>query len=1040
MAEGAGRSWVRRYARQRACAAAVGVLAVAALAFAPAVALGDVGLEPPVSYPAAAGAHDVAVGDFNGDGRLDLATANATDGSFSILLGRAGGTFEPAVTTALGAVPSTVSAADFDGDGNLDLAFAIQTGNQVIVHWGTGTGSGFDTTKTTVTTPSRPWDAIGTDLDGNDRADLVTANRNESTISVFLADSGSRGFGPASDTRTDIFGGPVALAAGAVFGPKPQDIAVANQSNGSVTSFRGNGAAGWSAIGTYGVGGLDSQPNGVAIANIAGDGHGDIVTSNAGTNTATILPATDGGGPSGQQNTTLPAGSNPTGIVTGDFTGDGRADAAVVAHDSGKVLVLTSGGDLVPMIVVASYDAGTSPVRAGAGDFNDDGAADVAVASDSGSGAVRILLSHGAPTLAGQASASVAVGGALTSTVTLAGATPAASGTIAFDLYGPDDATCSGTPVTDTRTVAGNGAYTASPVTAPHVGTYRWVVSYSGDANNDAVTGSCTDANQSTVVTKAVTTVPVAATSPITVGQTAPASTTLSGGHSPTGSIVLKAYPTTDCSGPAAYSSDALTVSGNGTHTAAPVFTPATAGTYRWIASYDGDADNAAAASACGAAGAATVVGTFAPTLSPSVTSPVVVGGAVTMTATLAGGHSPTGSVTFAAYANATCTGAPAYSSGAVTVSGNGTYEPATAFTPTEAGTYRVLASYSGDANNEPVAGACGEAGASVDVSKATQTIAFPPPPDQLAGGAEVALTATASSGLAVTYTSTTTDVCTIIGITVRSVSVGTCSITASQPGDATFSAAPEVVRSFAVTDGTAPAPAPTPPTPPTPTPTPKPDKPKLTFDVPARVLLTNDTLTASCRLAGARLRRCTITVRTRSGQTLGSSTGTKTVRVRLTSKALALLARTPAGLTVRISAIATPAKANPVSTTRTTLLLRQNNPIPAAATFSGNGDRLTASEKRALTRLARQLRTGGATTVTCIGHTSRLLGPGDTHYTRTLSKRRAATVCDTLADAGLRVRYIVRGAGKSDPLAPNDTPAGRARNRRVEIIVTYRH
>src|SRR5262249_38046979 len=113
-------------------------------------------------------------------------------------------------------------------------------------------------------------------------------------------------------------------------------------------------------------------------------------------------------------------------------------------------------------------------------------------------------VAKAAPTLATQASGSVAVGrGAIADTATIAaGATP--TGTLTFSLYGPNDAMCLGAAAfTTTRAVAGNGAY-QSPAFAPTApGTYRWVASYGGDASNNGVSGACNDANESVVVTAA---------------------------------------------------------------------------------------------------------------------------------------------------------------------------------------------------------------------------------------------------------------------------------------------------------------------------------------------------------------------------------------------------------------------------------------------------------------------------------------------------------------------------------------------------------
>jgi CshA-type fibril repeat protein len=81
----------------------------------------------------------------------------------------------------------------------------------------------------------------------------------------------------------------------------------------------------------------------------------------------------------------------------------------------------------------------------------------------------------------------------------------------------------------------------------------------------------------------------------------------------------------------------------------------------------------------------------------------------------------------------------------------------------------------------------------------AAQSVTFPQPADVSVGAATTTLTATADSGLAVTYASGTTGVCTVSGATVTLVSPGTCTVTASQPGDGSHAAATPVTRSFTV-------------------------------------------------------------------------------------------------------------------------------------------------------------------------------------------------------------------------------------------------
>ncbi|MBX3013083.1 MAG: hypothetical protein KF832_16315 [Caldilineaceae bacterium] len=82
---------------------------------------------------------------------------------------------------------------------------------------------------------------------------------------------------------------------------------------------------------------------------------------------------------------------------------------------------------------------------------------------------------------------------------------------------------------------------------------------------------------------------------------------------------------------------------------------------------------------------------------------------------------------------------------------------------------------------------------------KQNQTITFAPPADQMVGSVPVNLAATASSGLAASFVSDTPTVCTVSGTTVTLLAAGTCTITASQAGNAAFNAAPSITRSFQV-------------------------------------------------------------------------------------------------------------------------------------------------------------------------------------------------------------------------------------------------
>jgi LPXTG-motif cell wall-anchored protein len=121
-------------------------------------------------------------------------------------------------------------------------------------------------------------------------------------------------------------------------------------------------------------------------------------------------------------------------------------------------------------------------------------------------------------------------------------------------------------------------------------------------------------------------------------------------------------------------------------------------------------------ASCCGSSH--TTVVPAAPSLNTQASPPITLGGQISDTANLTGGVGPTGTITFKFYtpADTNCVGPPVFTSPPVAVNGAGTYTSAP-YTPTVAGTFRTIASYSGNASNVPVTTKCNENGESVVVS-----------------------------------------------------------------------------------------------------------------------------------------------------------------------------------------------------------------------------------------------------------------------------------------------------------------------------------
>ncbi|MCA1683694.1 MAG: hypothetical protein LC708_00980, partial [Actinobacteria bacterium] len=202
------------------------------------------------------------------------------------------------------------------------------------------------------------------------------------------------------------------------------------------------------------------------------------------------------------------------------------------------------------------------------------------------------------PTLATVASAG-AVGAPVFDTATLSGGVNP-TGTITFQLF--DNGTCTGPPrFANTKAVAGNSNVVSDSFVLPAAGTYHFVVTYSGDANNNPVgPTACLDPLETVVAGRLPVSLTTVASPSVPAGGVIFATATVGGGLNPTGSMTFRLFGPDDttCSGTPA-STSTVPVNGSGSYPSAS-FTATTPGTYRWVAAYSGDPNNAPAVTACG--------------------------------------------------------------------------------------------------------------------------------------------------------------------------------------------------------------------------------------------------------------------------------------------------------------------------------------------------------------------------------------------------------------------------------------------------------
>src|SRR5918992_1665110 len=186
-------------------------------------------------------------------------------------------------------------------------------------------------------------------------------------------------------------------------------------------------------------------------------------------------------------------------------------------------------------------------------------------------------------------------GGDISDTATLTGGFNP-TGTVTFRLFGPGDTTCETPIATRTDTLSGSGTASSGTVSAGGVGTYNWTATYSGDASNNPVTSPCGD--EQVVIVKATPGITTKPSGSVPAGGVVSDTATVTGGFNPTGTVTFKLFAPGDtaCATPIATRTD--TLSGSGTAASGNV-TIGAAGTYRWTATYSGDANNNSVTSPC---------------------------------------------------------------------------------------------------------------------------------------------------------------------------------------------------------------------------------------------------------------------------------------------------------------------------------------------------------------------------------------------------------------------------------------------------------
>ena len=338
------------------------------------------GAFPRTDYGTGASPAGVALGEFNGDVPLDLAIANQTANTVSILLGKGDGTFGPRTDFATGSSPVAVVAQDFNKDGKQDLAVINKADSTVSILLGNGDGT-FGTT-TTFATGTGPTAMVAADLNKDGNVDLAIVNQTANTVSILLG-KGDGTFSPKQDLA--VGQGPSNIVFGDFDNDGEVDLAVTNHTSNTFSILLGRGDGTFPTRTDFVTG---AGPSAIASADFNADGRLDLTVANQTDNTVSLFLGNGDG--TFNVPATFATENAPAALLAADFNLDNIPDLVVANQGSNDVSIFLGLGDgtFVPPIPLAT---GNTPVALAEGDLLNTQVPDLLVVNQ-GSNTVSAIL------------------------------------------------------------------------------------------------------------------------------------------------------------------------------------------------------------------------------------------------------------------------------------------------------------------------------------------------------------------------------------------------------------------------------------------------------------------------------------------------------------------------------------------------------------------------------------------------------------------------------------------------------------------------